>query len=180
MEVESTPGVGTVFEIYFPATAPEPVVEKPSAPAPAPVASAGGETLLLVDDEVEIRELATITLESHGYRVLSAGNAEDAIVVAEQHVGEIQALITDVVMPGMSGVQLAEVVAGLIPGLRVLFVSGHSNESISEETLLTAHADYLQKPYLGDTLAAKIREVLAGGEARLPQPSIEHFTPWTG
>ena len=80
----------------------------------------------------------------------------------------------------VTGVQLAEVLSAMIPDIKVLFVSGHSNEFISSDTPLTAKADYLQKPYLGDALAAKIREVLAGGEARLPEMAVEHerYTPW--
>jgi DNA-binding NtrC family response regulator len=113
-----------------------------------------------VDDEEDIRELATMTLEGNGYRVLSVPNAEQAIVLAEKHPGEIQALITDVVMPGMTGVQLATILTKLIPDLNVLFVSGHSNESITEDTLQATRGDYLQKPYLGKTLVSKVQDLL--------------------
>jgi CheY-like chemotaxis protein len=118
------------------------------------------QTVLLVDDEEDIRELATLTLEEQGYRILSAPNAQEAIVLAEKHAGEISALVTDVIMPGMTGVQLAGVLSRIIPGLRVLFVSGHSNETITEQTLAETHASYLQKPYFGDALATKLAEVL--------------------
>ena len=116
--------------------------------------------MLLVDDEPEIRELAAMTLEEHGYKVLSAGDAEDALLLGERHGGEIRALISDVVMPGINGVQLAELLSKIVPDLRILFVSGHNNEAITGDTLVTVHASYLQKPYRSQALADKVREVL--------------------
>lgn len=82
-------------------------------------------------------------------------------MLAEKHASEIKGLITDVVMPGMSGVQLATILTRVIPGLNVLFVSGHSNESLTEEVLCATRGEYLQKPYLGEALAVKVRELLA-------------------
>jgi CheY-like chemotaxis protein len=160
LDVESAPGHGTTFRIALPATE---ELELPAVPGvdPSPRSQTnGGETLLLVDDEEDIRELAVITLESRGYRVLAAASGDEALVVAEKHAADIRVLITDVVMPGMNGVQLADIASRIIPGLKVLFVSGHSNEAISDETLRATNGDYLQKPYLGEALAAKIRAVL--------------------
>jgi signal transduction histidine kinase len=163
LEVESTVGVGTTFRIFLPV--PDNVEESAPAEAAAPVvianASAGGETLLLVEDEDEIRELATLMLEGKGYHVLAASNAEDAIVLAKKHTDTIHALITDVVMPRINGVQLAEMVVEMIPNLRILFVSGHCRESVSPETLSANKADYLQKPYRSDSLIAAVQQVLA-------------------
>jgi CheY-like chemotaxis protein len=159
LEVESAVGDGTAFRLFFPASA-----EAETAPVeacrPTPM-SAGGETILLVEDEEEIRDLATIMLEGKGYRVLSAPDAENAILIAERNAGSIQALVTDVVMPRISGVQLAEILVTMVPNLRILFVSGHCRESISPETLADNHADYLQKPYRSDALIAKVQEILA-------------------
>jgi len=164
--VESAPGEGSTFRVFLPAT---PELSAEPAPSPAIHAvppSTGAETILLVDDEEDIRELATLTLEAQGYRILSAPNAEEAILIAEKHVNEIRALVTDIVMPGMNGVQLATVLAGIIPGLRILFVSGHNNESIAGDLSLAAQSDYLQKPYRGHVLAAKVHEVLTSPRLR--------------
>lgn len=174
LEVESTVGEGTTFHVFLPATTPAPAAVAPAPAKPeAPAEPTGAETLLLVDDEDDIRELVQITLEGCGYHVLSAPNAEEAIVLGEKHAGEIRALITDVTMPGMTGVQLAGVMIRLIPDLKVLFVSGHSNETISDETLLTTNADYLQKPFFGDALANKVRQVLSPGNQRRLTPVAE-------
>ena len=160
VDVESAPGEGTTFRVYLPATDEPEIPAVPAVDAPPRSQTNGGETLLLVDDEEDIRELAIITLESRGYRVLAAATGDEALVIAEKHAANIRVLITDVVMPGMNGVQLADIASRIIPGLKVLFVSGHSNEAISAETLRATNGDYLQKPYLGDALAAKIRTVL--------------------
>ena len=162
IEVESAVGDGSVFRVFFPAVDSNADASASGGASESEALSLGGnETLLLVDDEEDIRELAGIILESSGYRILSAPNAEEAIVLAEKHAGEIKGLITDVVMPGMSGVQLATILTRVIPGLNVLFVSGHSNESLTEEVLCATRGEYLQKPYLGEALAVKVRELLA-------------------
>jgi CheY-like chemotaxis protein len=178
VDVESELGSGTTFRVVFPATTAQPETApaaEPSTPAAAPDESA---TLLLVDDEEDIRELAVMMLEERGYQVLSAPNAEEAIVLAEQHADEIRALITDVQMPGMTGVQLAQVLSRRIPDLRILFVSGHSNEAISEDVLLDVEADYLQKPYFGDALASKVRQVLTTRRTCLAEPVLNEASPW--
>jgi signal transduction histidine kinase len=160
LNVESKVGEGTAFRLFLPVSdRPVTAVSAPESAQPS-AARAGGETLLLVEDEDDIRELATLMLEEKGYRVLSAPDAEQAILIAEQHAGEIQALITDVVMPRINGVQLAEIVATIIPEIRILFVSGHCQESVSPETLAKNHADYLQKPYRSESLIAKVEGVL--------------------
>jgi signal transduction histidine kinase/CheY-like chemotaxis protein len=160
LEVDSALGEGTAFRLFFPA-ADKDTVAAPVEAVRAVMATTGGETILLVEDEEEIRELATLMLEGKGYRVLSAPDAENAILVAEQNAGIINALVTDVVMPRINGVQLAEILVTMVPNLRILFVSGHCRESISPETLAANRADYLQKPYRSDALIAKVQEILA-------------------
>jgi signal transduction histidine kinase len=160
LEVESEVGVGTSFRIFIPVPD-EPVAVAAPEAAAAPAASCGGETILLVEDEDEIRELATLMLEGRGYHVISAPDAEQALLLAEEHGSGIQALITDVVMPRISGVQLAEILAKKMPELRILFVSGHCRESIQPETLAANRAEYLQKPYRSDSLVAAVQQVLA-------------------
>jgi two-component system cell cycle sensor histidine kinase/response regulator CckA len=174
MEVDSTLGEGTTFRVFMPALdaadLPAAIIVEETAPTTAEIS--GNEMLLLVDDEDDIRELATLTLETLGYRVLGASNAEEAILLAEQHKDELRALVTDVAMPGISGVQLAEVLLKMVPDLKVLFVSGYNNETISSDALTAAHADYLQKPYRSDALAQKIREVLSD-----IRPSLARISP---
>jgi CheY-like chemotaxis protein len=160
LEVESEVGVGTTFRIFLPV--PEgPVAATIPEAVTAPTASSGGETILLVEDEDEIRELATIMLEGKGYTVIQASDAEEALIMADVHASSIQALITDVVMPRINGVQLAEMLAKKMPELRILFVSGHCRESVSPETLTASRADYLQKPYRSESLIAAVQQVLA-------------------
>jgi signal transduction histidine kinase len=160
LDVESTVGVGTTFRIFLPVSD-EPLAS-PEAETPATVTTtAGGETLLLVEDEDEIRELATLMLEGRGYTVLGAANAENALELAKKHLSEIHALITDVVMPRINGVQLAEMLVAMKPDIRILFVSGHCRESVSPETLSANKAEYLQKPYRSDSLLSAVQQVLA-------------------
>ncbi|MEZ0258834.1 MAG: ATP-binding protein [Chthoniobacter sp.] len=162
LEVESEVGIGTTFCIFLPVPD-EPLEEVVAAePTIHSTALAGGETILLVEDEDEIRELATIMLEGRGYNVIGAPDAETALLLADQYGAGIQALITDVVMPKISGVQLAEILAKKFPHLRILFVSGHCRESVSPETLSANRAEYLQKPYRSDSLIAAVQQVLAG------------------
>jgi signal transduction histidine kinase/CheY-like chemotaxis protein len=160
LDVESAPGEGTTFRVFLPATDDLETPTVTGVAMPPKTETNGGETLLLVDDEEDIRELAVITLQSRGYRVLAAASGDEALTLAEKHAADIRVLITDVMMPGMNGVQLADIASQIVPGLKVLFVSGHSNEAISDETLRANNGDYLQKPYLGEALAAKIRAVL--------------------
>lgn len=159
LEVESELGVGTSFIVYLPMT--EQVIETATgADLSAPASVCGGETLLLVEDEDDIRELATMMLEGRGFKILSAPDAEEALEIAEKHAGEISALITDVVMPKINGMELAQLLIPVIPGLRILFVSGHCRETVAPEALI-ANADYLQKPYRSETLIAKVEALLA-------------------
>ena len=159
LEVESAIGEGTSFVIYLPVTDKRASAHD-ALPETAGTLSCGGETLLLVEDEDDIRELAAVMLEGRGYTVLAAADAEQAVLLAEKHANEIRGLITDVVMPRINGLQLAELLMPIIPGLRVLFVSGHCRETVAPEALL-ANADYLQKPYRSETLLATVEALMA-------------------
>jgi signal transduction histidine kinase/CheY-like chemotaxis protein len=180
LEVESAPGEGTTFHVFIPATNEVRSIKTEAAVPPPRAVSASGEKemLLLVDDEEHIRMLATMALEERGYLVLAASHAEEAILLAEKHGGKIKALITDVVMPGINGVELAELLLKVVPGIRVLFVSGHSKEVVSTSKLLSAHNNYLQKPYRGDALIGKVHEILAGHEARFQFAEAEQVSVW--
>jgi CheY-like chemotaxis protein len=150
-------GRGTTFKIYLPrvAAAPE------SAVAAAAVGSLrGSETILLVEDQDEVRALTRRILEKQGYRVLVAAHGNEALVLAEQQGGSIDVLVTDVVMPGMSGSELGSRLGSLRPEMKVLYLSGYTDEAILHHGVLEPGVAFLQKPFTPETLARKVREVL--------------------
>jgi CheY-like chemotaxis protein len=157
IEVYSELGRGTTFKIYLPRLA-EPVPSAAPAPAPAPVPG-GSETVLLVEDQDEVRALARAALEASGYQVLEARNGPEALALAQQHTGPLHLVITDVVMPKMSGRQVAEQLAVLCPGIKVLYCSGYTDETVVRHGV-PAGTVFLQKPFTPATLARKVREVL--------------------
>ena len=120
----------------------------------------GSETLLVVEDDEQGRTYARRVLEARGYRVLVAGNGDKALAAAAAHEGSIDLLVTDVIMPGMSGATLAERLVASRPGLRVLFASGYTENTIVRHGILETDVAFLAKPYSPDALARKVREVL--------------------
>jgi PAS domain S-box-containing protein len=161
VRISSDPGWGTTVQVELPATTHSAVPLR--LPAPGAIPSAGGETILLVEDEVIIREPARRLLARRGYVVLVAGGAEEAIGVLRDHVGEVDLLLTDVVMPGPSGVELALEVGELSPATKVLFMSGYSIDVIAEEGVLEEGVSLIEKPFTADALLAKVRAVIDGG-----------------
>ncbi len=159
VEVESAVGRGTTLRILLPAST-EPLDAAPAAAGAAPSAG-GSETILLVEDEDAIRALCQRTLEARGYRVLVAGRGAEALGVAESYEGTIHLLLTDMVMPGMSGRDLADHLTGRRHGLRVLFMSGYPNERRRGSSAGASDGrGMLQKPFTPDGLTARVREVL--------------------
>jgi PAS domain S-box-containing protein len=156
--LESEPGEGSIFRIYFPRVADAAAPLEPSRPVPPSVR--GSETILLVEDEEGVRELVAETLQSQGYRVIEAPHGGHALEICEQHQGRIDLMLTDVVMPQMSGRELAERVRPLRPDMKVMFVSGYTDISIVHHGILEANAPFLPKPFTPDALARKVREVL--------------------
>jgi signal transduction histidine kinase/ActR/RegA family two-component response regulator len=157
--VYSEPGMGTTFKVYFPTT------NAPIVPTASPIeglSPEGGETILLVEDDDQIRVLISGLLESYGYTVLVAESGAQALSLAADTQTPIDVLLTDVVMPGMNGRQVADELMALLPGLRVIFTSGYPADTILRHGIAEGHTAFLQKPYLVDELARKIREVLAG------------------
>lgn len=150
--VESKPGCGTTFRIYLPAAERKP--EEVAKPRSTPLFR-GSETILLVEDEDGVRHVVETMLQRRGYKVLSSSCAADALAIAHRHAGAIDLLITDIVMPGMSGRELAELLITQRPDMRVLYVSGYGNTLESQ-----SRAAFLQKPFSTEDLAVKIREVL--------------------
>jgi CheY-like chemotaxis protein len=122
----------------------------------------GSETVLVVEDEDAVRALTCLTLEARGYRVLVAASAEEALELAVRHAGPIPLVVTDVIMPGMSGGELAGRLAALRPEIRVIFVSGYTDDTIAHQGVLDPGVHFLQKPFTLDGLARKVREVLDG------------------
>jgi PAS domain S-box-containing protein len=155
--VYSEPGRGTTFKLYFPR-----VGERAEAlPSPREAARlTGTETILLAEDDAMVRPLAKGLLDKLGYTVLEADNAERALAVARAHAGPIHLLVTDVVMPGASGRELARRLAETRPETQVLYVSGYTDDAIVHHGMLEPGLHFLQKPFTPATLARKVREVL--------------------
>jgi two-component system cell cycle sensor histidine kinase/response regulator CckA len=154
--VESEPGRGTTFRIWLPQ------VDEAAEPAPAAGAPvvAGSETILLVEDEDAVRSLLHEVLEGNGYVVLQAASGAEALRVSRAHAGPIDLLLTDVVMPGMSGREVAIMLAAERPGLRVLFASGYTAEAIVRHGVLEPGTDLIHKPFTPDALLRRVRERL--------------------
>jgi CheY-like chemotaxis protein len=157
---ESEVGRGTTFRVYLPRVD-EPVTHPEPRPAQAPI-HPGDETILLVEDEPEVRSLVQRILKTQGYTVVTAANPDEAIAVAREFKGTIQVMVTDVVMPGMSGLQLAARLMPMRPNMRVLFVSGYTHDAIGHHGVLDPGTAFLQKPFTPNALARKVREVLEG------------------
>jgi signal transduction histidine kinase len=156
--VESELGKGTTFKLYFPHV--QDVVESVRVANLAPHVAGGTETVLLVEDEAAVRELAVATLREKGYTVIAAGNGEEGLGIARQHQGRIDLVFTDVVMPVMGGKEMAQALRGSHPYAKVLFTSGYSEDVIGDSGVLRPGIEFVQKPYLAATLARRVREVL--------------------
>jgi len=164
VRVETEPGKGSSFHVFLPRLA-DAGDESDAHPSSA-VADHGIEVLLLVEDEDSIREPAAEILESRGYLVLPARSGAEALAVAQAHAGPIDLMITDVVMPGMNGNQLAEELRSSRPGMRVLYISGYPEDAIAHHGVLDADKAFLQKPCPAAVLLRTVREMLdAGREA---------------
>ena len=159
--VESQPGHGTTFTIFFPRLS-----ERESVTTDAerlPLAAMGGhETLLLVEDEPAIRSLAGDILRQHGYKVLEARHGLEALLAGSQYLGTIQLLITDVIMPQMSGNEVADRMTRERPDLKVLYISGYTDDAIVHHGIVQEGMAFLQKPFTPEALVRKVREVLDG------------------
>jgi two-component system cell cycle sensor histidine kinase/response regulator CckA len=162
VEVESEPGRGTAFKVYLPRA------EEAAGPAKSSPdlhkMPKGTETVLLVEDEEAVRALSRLVLVSSGYTVLEARDGQEGVRVARQHTGPIHALVTDLVMPGMSGRQLAELLVRDRPDLRILFMSGYTDEAVMRQGVPESGFAFLQKPFSPLGLARKVREVLDATE----------------
>ncbi len=166
IRVYSEEGQGTTFRIYLPRAHEAEVAREKAAPATEPrpqdliAPGPGTETVLLVEDEARVRDMAAHVLELYSYRVLTAGDGLEALQVAERHRGPIHLLLTDVVLPHMNGKELAEQLKLMRPGLRVLYTSGYTDNAIAEHGVLAPGVNFLSKPFTINALTRKVREVL--------------------
>ena len=158
--VESEPGKGASFQIFLPRVE-EPATEV-TARTPVVKTTRGSETILLVEDSEPLRKLTQSFLESHGFRVLVAQNGEEALQVETRHSGKIDLLLTDVVMPGINGRVLAERLLPRQPAMRVLYISGYTDNFVARHGVLEQGMILLHKPFTEEVLIKKMREVLDG------------------
>ncbi|HEX6090440.1 MAG TPA: ATP-binding protein [Gemmatimonadales bacterium] len=158
----SEPGRGSTFTVLLSRSEAE---VAPADPGASEAPGRGRETVLVVEDEAAVRSLAARTLASLGYNVLEAATGGEALGIARQHAGAIDVLVSDVVMPGMSGPAVAEAVAAARPGVRIVFMSGYTDEAIEAENLGMEGAVLLPKPFDPDVLGRTVRSVLDGAPA---------------
>jgi len=157
IDVESESGVGTTFTIYLPAVND---LETETGDAASPPAIRGRERVLLVEDEESVRDLVADALRGCGFDVLTAVNGREALSLVDTHPGPIDLLVTDVVMPHVDGRDLAEKLRVRLPGLKVLFMSGYTDDAMLRRGIFQAEEAFVQKPFALASLAKKIREVL--------------------
>jgi len=160
IQVKSEVGQGTTFRIYFPAA--EGNASKRAEPVASGKAGGGTETILIAEDEPDLRELTRIFLEGYGYKVLAASSAEQAIQTAEGFSAPIDLLLTDVIMPGMSGRQLAEKILSMRPQTRIVYMTGYTDDMVVQHKVLEPGVKLLQKPFTKVDLALKVRLTLDG------------------
>jgi two-component system, cell cycle sensor histidine kinase and response regulator CckA len=164
IEVDTAPGMGSSFRIWLP-RANVPAELPPAVPAAA-APRMGDETILLVEDETVVRHLVAEILESSGYAVMQAGDGPSALELLRRHSGKLDLLLTDVVMPGMSGPEVAQAVTSMRPGTQVLYTSGYTDSAIGHHGVLEPGIAFLQKPFSADDLTRKVRVLL--DEASVP------------
>jgi CheY-like chemotaxis protein len=157
--VYSEPGQGTTFKLYFPHVL-EPLSESSGSDG-SPDRRSGGETVLVVEDEQAVRDLTVRILQQLGYTILAASGGAEALEICQTHAGHIDLLLTDVVMPNMSGRQLADHIQASRPRTKVLFLSGYTENTVVHHGVLDAGVDFLPKPFSRENLSKKLREVLS-------------------
>jgi CheY-like chemotaxis protein len=164
--VYSETSIGTTFKVYLPVYTDD--QRAPLTKSTPLQAESSAETVLLVEDADVIRRLARQIIQRAGYQVIEAADAEKAMVVAGGHSGDIHLLLTDVIMPGASGVELAAQLKSVRPDLKVLYMSGYTDNAIVRNGLLSEEAKFLQKPFTPDELIRKVRHALGTDNGSMP------------
>ena len=159
--VYSVPGKGTTFKIYLPKVKEDVELEEKERTSVDDLN--GSESVFIVEDDDRLRNLTRTILERYGYSVLEAENGEDALKFSEEYEGRIDLMLTDVVMPKMSGKELAERLQSLRPEIKVIYMSGYTGNAIVHHGILPPWLNFLEKPFTPECLARKIREVLDRG-----------------
>lgn len=154
----SEPGMGTTFRIYLPVTE-ESACAVIDSPAPQP-AAVGSGTILIVEDDAQVRNLASTVLERTGYKVIAAERGQQAVEALQRYSGEVHLLLTDVIMPDMNGRKVFENVARLYPEVRVLYMSGYTDDVIAHHGVIDQGVDFIQKPFTLKALVYKVQEML--------------------
>ena len=158
--VESALGEGTTFRVYLPVAEGELEPSRPKTVVPLQPPSRRKEAVLVVEDEEIVRELVCQVLSEHGYDVMCASNGAEALRMSAEHRGPIPLLITDVVMPQMGGLELSRQLTALRPELKVLYVSGYSEDDMNEQGVLSPEVEFLEKPFTPQAITRKVREIL--------------------
>ena len=160
IRVQSAPGDGTSITVYLPEAVSEDRAAKEESRSPVSGELTGKETILLVEDEEMVRELAVESLQGYGYAILQAPNGNEALSICESHMGKIDLLITDLVMPGMNGIELSRKFRDSHPGVPVLFMSGYAEDALDDLGHMADRQSFLQKPITPTRLSRKVREML--------------------
>jgi len=163
--LRSVPGEGTTFYVFLPALAGSDVEV---AAEESPAAGRGMETILVVEDEVDVLDYAAEVLQTYGYNVIKAATAGEALYVSERRKGPVDLVLTDVVMPNMNGQELADSLRHFQPGIKVLFMSGYTDDVVAQHGVLEKGLHFIEKPFTPEELARKIREVLGS-------PGVAHL-----
>ncbi len=158
--VYSEPGHGATFKVYLPVTSESPHAETEEEDRHTPSGFRGSETILLVEDNDQVRNLTLAILKREGYKVISAANGREALEELDRHEAPVHLLLSDVVMPGMNGRQLFEQLSGRYPDMRVLYMSGYTDDVIAQRGIMEPGVHFIQKPFSIKVLAARVREVL--------------------
>jgi CheY-like chemotaxis protein len=162
IHVRSQPGAGTTFEICFPRSDAPQVVK---AAAPEAPSVRGHETILVVEDDPQVRGVTIRALEGSGYRVIPAASGEEALVIARESGERLDMVVTDVVMPGLTGREVVDELRRSLPDIPALFVSGYTQDAIAQRGVLDSGVEFLPKPFTPSTLVARVRAMLDTGRA---------------
>jgi CheY-like chemotaxis protein len=167
IEVMTEPGKGTTFDIFLPEVV-EPIKASVEIAPASMVKVEGKETILLAEDEEGVRELISHILTQQGFKVLEASNGHEALEVCRQHHSELHLLITDLIMPRMSGRELADQITALRPEVAVLFISGYTDDALVRRGETFGRTGFLQKPFVPSELLQKVRQLLDANMVKTP------------